>query len=89
MIDYSFLSPVGDFILSHMNLNSPLILGNKITIHSDSSSPPKLDNVDIAIIGVSEYRNSNNSLGENFSLGEVRKTFYNSLRKHEIKCDKK
>ena len=77
MIDYSFLSPVGDFILSHMNLNSPLILGNKITIHSDSSSPPKLDNVDIAIIGVSEYRNSNNSLGENFSLGEVRKTFYN------------
>ena len=76
MIDYSFLTPVDDLILSHMDLNSSLILGNRITIHSDSSSPPELDNVDIAIIGVSEYRNSNNSLGENFSLMEVRKTFY-------------
>jgi formiminoglutamase len=77
MIDYSFLSPVDDLILSHTNLNSSLILGNKITIYSDSSSPPELNNVDIAIIGVGEYRNSNNSLGENFSLSEVRKTFYN------------
>ena len=76
MIDYSFLTPVDDLILSHMDLNSSLILGNRITIHSDSTSPPELDNVDIAIIGVSEYRNSNNSLGENFSLMEVRKTFY-------------
>tara|TARA_B110000503_G_scaffold77693_1_gene119662 strand:+ start:10914 stop:12083 length:1170 start_codon:yes stop_codon:yes gene_type:complete len=76
MIDYSFLTPVDDLILSHMDLNSSLILGNRITIHSDSSSPPELDNVDIAIIGVSEYRNSNNSLGENFSLMEIRKTFY-------------
>ena len=76
MIDYSFLTPVDDLILSHMDLNSSLILGNRITIHSDNTSPPELDNVDIAIIGVSEYRNSNNSLGENFSLMEVRKTFY-------------
>jgi hypothetical protein len=59
-----------------MDLNSSLILGNRITIHSDSILPPELDNVDIAIIGVSEYRNSNNSLGENFSLMEIRKTFY-------------
>ena len=76
MIDYSFLTPVDDLILSHMDLNSSLILGNRITIHSDSNSPPELDNVDIAIIGVSEYRNSNNSLGENFSLMEIRKIFY-------------
>ena len=76
MIDYSFLTPVDDLILSHMDLNSSLILGNRITIHSDSTSPPELDNVDIAIIGVSEYRNSNNSLGENFSLMEIRKIFY-------------
>jgi formiminoglutamase len=76
MIDYSFLTPVDDLILSHMDLNSSLILGNRITIHSGSTSPPELDNIDIAIIGVSEYRNSNNSLGENFSLMEIRKTFY-------------
>ena len=77
MIDYSFLSPVDDLILSHMNLNSSLILGKRINIYSDISTPLELDDVDIAIIGVSEYRNSQNSLGENFSLNEVRKTFYN------------
>jgi len=77
MINYSFLSPVDDLIMSYVNLNTSLILGNRINIHSDSSSPPELDNVDIAIIGVSEYRNSENSIGENFSLNEIRKTFYN------------
>ncbi|MDB9712291.1 formimidoylglutamase [Flavobacteriaceae bacterium] len=76
-MNYSFLSPVDDLIMSYVNLNTSLILGNRINIHSDSSSPPELDNVDIAIIGVSEYRNSENSIGENFSLNEIRKTFYN------------
>ena len=77
MINYNFLSPVDDLILSHMNLNSSLILGNRINIFSDVSSPPDLANVDIAIIGVNEYRNGINSLDENFSLNEIRKKFYN------------
>jgi arginase family enzyme len=59
-----------------MNLNSSLILGNRINIFSDVTSPPDLANIDIAIIGVSEYRNGKNSLDENFSLNEIRKTFY-------------
>ena len=77
MIDYSFLSPVDDLILSHMNLNSSLILGKRINIYSDVSTPLELDDIDIAIIGVSEYRNKHNSVGEDFSLNEVRKTLYN------------
>ena len=77
MIDYSYLSPVDDLILSHMNLNSSLILGKRINIYSDVSVPLELDDVDIAIIGVSEYRNTHNSVGEDFSLNEVRKTLYN------------
>ena len=77
MIDYSYLSPVDDLILSHMNLNSSLILGKRINIYSDVSAPLELDDVDIAIIGVSEYRNTYNSVGEDFSLNEVRKTLYN------------
>jgi arginase family enzyme len=76
MINYNILSPVDDLILSHMNLNSSLILGNRISIFSDVTSPPDLANIDIAIIGVSEYRNGKNSLYENFSLNEIRKTFY-------------
>ena len=77
MINYNFLSPVDDLILSHTNLNSSLILGNRINIFSDVSSPPVLANVDVAIIGVNEYRNGINSLDENFSLNEIRKKFYN------------
>ena len=77
MINYNFLSPVDDLILSHMNFNSSLILGNRINIFSDVSSPPDLANVDVAIIGVNEYRNGINSLDENFSLNEIRKKFYN------------
>jgi len=64
-------------ILSHMNLNSSLILGKRINIYSDVSAPLELDDVDIAIIGVNEYRNTHNSVGEDFSLNEVRKTLYN------------
>ena len=77
MINYSYLSPVDDLILSHMNLNSSLILGKRINIYSDVSAPLELDDVDIAIIGVNEYRNTHNSVGEDFSLNEVRKTLYN------------
>ena len=76
MINYNFLSPVDDLILSHMNLNSSLILGNRINIFSDISSPPDLANIDVAIIGVCEYRNSENYLEKSFSLNEIRKTFY-------------
>ena len=77
MISFNFLSPVDKLLLSHVNLNSSLILGNRINIFSDVSSPPDLANVDIAIIGVNEYRNGINSLDENFSLNEIRKKFYN------------
>ena len=58
MINYNFLSPVDDLILSHLNLNSSLILGNRISIYSDDSSPVDLANIDIVIFGVNEYRNA-------------------------------
>ena len=77
MINYNFLSPVDDLILSHTNLNSSLILGNRINVYNDVSSPPDLANTDVVIVGVNEYRNGEISLNENFSLNEVRKTFYN------------
>jgi hypothetical protein len=77
MINFNFLSPVDELLLSHVNLNSSLILGNRINIYSDVSSPPELTNIDIALIGVNEYRNCENSLDEKFSLNEIRKFFYN------------
>ena len=77
MINYNLLSTVDDSTLSLISLNSSLTLGNRINIFSDISSPPDLNNADIAIIGISEYRNCENSLDESFSLNEIRKTFYN------------
>ena len=77
MISFNFLSPVDKLLLSHVNLNSSLILGNRINIFTDVSSPPDLNNIDVALIGVSEYRNCENSLDEKFSLNEIRRVFYN------------
>ena len=56
MINYNFLSPVDDLILSHLNLNSSLILGNRISIYSDDSSPVDLANIDIVIFMASPLR---------------------------------
>ena len=73
----NLLKPVDDHILVHNELLSSLILGNKIKIFSDKDGIPDLDFIDIAIIGVSEYRNSTDFIGDDFSLNEIRKTFYN------------
>ena len=73
----NLLKPIDDHILVHNELLSPLILGNKIKIFSTKDGLPDLDSIDIAIIGVSEYRNSTDFIGDDFSLNEIRKTFYN------------
>ena len=73
----NLLKPIDDHILVHNELLSPLILGNKIKIFSTKDGIPDLDSIDIAIIGVSEYRNSTDFIGDDFSLNEIRKTFYN------------
>ena len=72
----NLLKPVDEQILLHNDLVSSLILGNKIKIHTSEIGIPDLDNVDIALIGVNEYRNSVNYLGDDQNLNEIRQSLY-------------
>ena len=78
MLNQNFLSPIDDTVISHLSLNSSLIIGNTIDIYTaDSSEFPDYESADIAIIGVNEYRNQINNLEENHSLNDIRSVFYN------------
>lgn len=76
MLNSNFLSPVDDTITSHLSLNSSLVIGNSIDIYTVNSEFPDCKSADIAIIGVNEYRNQINNIGESHSLNEIRNTFY-------------
>jgi len=75
-MNFNFLSPDQDLILAHNELLSTQVLGRKLKIHSQQNGIPDLDNVKIAIIGVLENRNDVNYIGEELSLGEIRKSLY-------------
>ncbi len=75
-MNFNFLSPVSDLVLAHNELLSTQSLGKKIKIHTEQQGIPDLDDVNIVIIGVLENRNDINYIGEEFSLDEIRKSFY-------------
>ena len=70
------LKPVDDHLIVHNELMSPLILGNKVIIHSEKNGIPDLDSVKITLIGIPEQRNSVDYLGDQLNLNEIRKSFY-------------
>tara|TARA_S200000501_G_scaffold223025_1_gene209154 strand:+ start:9 stop:1196 length:1188 start_codon:yes stop_codon:yes gene_type:complete len=71
------LKPVDEHLIVHNELMSPLILGNRIKIHSAENGIPELDSVKIALLGIPEERNSVDYLGDELNLNEIRKSFYN------------
>ena len=73
---FDFLSPVSDLVLAHNQLLSQQAIGKKLRIHSKENGFPNLEDVNMAIIGVLENRNSHNYIGETFQLHEIRKSFY-------------
>ena len=75
-MNFNFLSPVSDTVLAHKELLPLQTLGRKIQVHSKQQGIPELDEVQIALIGVLENRNDVNYIGEEFTLGEIRKSFY-------------
>ena len=75
-MNFNFLSPVSDTVLAHKELLPLQTLGRKIQIHSKQHGIPELDEVQIALIGVLENRNDVNYIGEEFTLSEIRKSFY-------------
>jgi len=75
-MNFNFLSPVSEMVLSHNELLPQQTLGKKIKIHSKEEGIPELDNIHLAIIGVLETRNDVNYIGETFDLDEIRKSLY-------------
>ena len=71
------LKPVDEHLIVHNELMSPLILGNRIKIHSAENGIPDLDTVKIVLLGIPEERNSVDYLGDELNLNEIRKSFYN------------
>ncbi|MFD2552375.1 formimidoylglutamase [Bizionia sediminis] len=75
-MNFNFLTPVPDSVITHTNLLAPQVLGKKISIHSAQNGIPDLTGVELAIIGVLENRNAAQYIGETVHLNEVRKALY-------------
>ena len=75
-MDFNLLSPVSSLLIDDIKLSHLQTLGRKIKFHINGIQP-ELENVDIAIIGVLEYRNSVDYIEQTLNLNEVRKSLYN------------
>ena len=75
-MNLDFLTPVKELVVAHLVLQSSLCLGKKIRIHTQEEGLPDLDNVQIAILGVQEDRNSENNFGCGEDLHFIRRKLY-------------
>jgi hypothetical protein len=69
------LAPISEEILSSIGLLPKQIIGKTISIHTEKSGLPEFKNADIALIGVSEIRNSFFP-NTQYNLSDFRKAFY-------------
>ena len=71
---FDFLEPINDELLNYIEKQSKQTLGNKVVFHTESDFP-NLDEIEIALITVNEYRGANlHNEEEDFSI--FRKYFY-------------
>ena len=75
-MNQDFLTPVNASVLAHLEEQSSLRLGKKIRIHTQQDGFPELENIQIAIFGVQEDRNSKNNFGCGKNLHFVRNKLY-------------
>ena len=75
-MNLDFLSPIKDSIIAHLVLQPAQSLGRNMEVHSLQEGLPNLENVQIAIFGVSEDRNAVDNLGCGDNLHEIRKHLY-------------
>lgn len=75
-MNQDFLTPIEDSLAVHLALQSSACLGKKIQIHSHQEGFPDLENVQIAIFGVNEDRNSQDNFGCGENLMIVREKLY-------------
>ena len=75
-MNIDFLSPVQDSVIAHLVLQSSTVLGKKIRVHSVQEGFPDLENVQLAIFGVQEDRNSKDNFGCGENLHFIRRKLY-------------
>ena len=75
-MNQDFFTPIDDSLALRLASHSSACLGKKIKIHSHQEGFPDLENVQIAIFGVNEDRNSQNNFGCGEDLFIVREKFY-------------
>lgn len=75
-MNQDFLSPIKESISAHFALETNLCFGKKIRIHTQENGFPDLENIQIAILGVQEDRNSENNFGCGENLHFIRKKLY-------------
>lgn len=71
-----FLAPVKESVVAHLALQSSMSFGQNIQIHTLEEGFPELENVQIAIFGVQEDRNSQDNFGCGENLEFIRKKLY-------------
>ena len=69
------LKPINEDILNSINSNKRGSIGVEIQIHTSSLGLPDIESTDVAIIGISETRNSFFESND-FNLSDFRKEFY-------------
>ena len=69
------LKPINEDILNSINSNKRGSIGEEIQIHTSSLGLPDIESTDVAIIGISETRNSFFESND-FNLSDFRKEFY-------------
>ena len=75
-MNQDLLAPIKDSVVARLVLQSVSCLGQNIQIHSKEEGFPDLDNVQIAIFGVQEDRNSQDNFGCGEDLHFIREKLY-------------
>ncbi|OAD45247.1 formimidoylglutamase [Polaribacter atrinae] len=75
-MNQDFLTPVKESIVTYLEQHSNACLGKTFRIHTQEDGLPDLENVQIAILGVQEDRNSENNFGCGEDLHFIRRKLY-------------
>jgi formiminoglutamase len=75
-MNQDYLSPLKEAVIANLELQSTFCLGKNIRIHSEEEGFPELENVQLAIFGVQEDRNSENNFGCGEDLHFIRNKLY-------------
>lgn len=74
-MNFDFLSPIDDTVISEFEDRHPSCLGQRIVKHSKGHIPD-LSNVKIALFGIRENRRESNRTQERFNFNNLRRSLY-------------